>query len=72
MDEEVTFKTALDSRTCYFIRRNGTEMESRYLKPLFKNGRSIIGISEAIALGTKGVVSFLARENCVNSDIYKN
>lgn len=58
MDDEATFTTALDTRTCYFIRRNGTEMEFRYLKPMFKNGRSIIGISEAIALGTKGVVNF--------------
>ncbi len=47
-------------------------MESWYLKPTFKSGRSTIGIWGAIALGLKGPVHFLVKESRMNSDIYIN
>ena len=42
--DEATFKTGLDLRTCYVTRKPGTAMESRYLKPTFKSGRTTLGI----------------------------
>ena len=42
--DEATFETGLDSCTCYVTRRPGTAMESRYLKPTFKSGRTTLGI----------------------------
>ncbi len=47
-------------------------MESRYLKPTFKSGRSTISIWGAIALGLKGPVHFLEKKSRMNSDIYIN
>ena len=47
-------------------------MESRYLKPTFKSGRSSIGIWGAIVLGLKGPVHFLEKKGRMNSDIYIN
>ncbi len=47
-------------------------MESRYLKPILKSGRSTIGIWRSIALGIKGPVHFLEKESRMNSDIYIN
>ena len=70
--DEATFETGLDIRSCYITRRKGTGMESRYLKPTFKSGRSNLGIWGAIALGVKGAMHFLEKENGMNSDIYIN
>ncbi len=36
-------------------------MESQYLKPLFKSGKSTIGILGVIALEVKGTVHFLKK-----------
>ena len=47
-------------------------MESRYLKPTFKSGRSSVGIWGAIVLGLKGPVHFLEKKGRMNSDIYIN
>ena len=47
-------------------------MESRYLKPTFKSGRSTIGIWRAITLGLKGPVHFLQKEGRMNSETYIN
>ena len=47
-------------------------MESRYLKPTFKSGKTTIGIWGAIALGLKGPVHFLQKEERMNSDVYVN
>ena len=70
--DEATFETGLDTRSCYVTRRKGTAMESRYLKPTFKSGRSSVGIWGAIVLGLKGPVHFLEKEGRMNSDIYIN
>ena len=47
-------------------------MESRYLKPTFKSGRSTIGIWGAITLGLNGPVHFLQKEGRMNSEIHIN
>ena len=47
-------------------------MESQYLKPPFKSGKSTIGILGVIALEVKGTVHFLEKEGCINLDIYIN
>ncbi len=70
--DEAKFEAGLDTRSCYITRRNSTAMESRYLKPTFKSGRSTIGIWGDIALGVKGPVHFLEKEGRMNSDIYIN
>ncbi len=70
--DEATFETGLDTRSCYVTRKPGTAMESRYLKPTFKSGRSTIGIWGAITLGLKGPVLFLQKEGQMNSEIYIN
>ena len=70
--DEATFETGLDTRTCYVTRRKGTAMESRYLKPTFKSGRTTIGIRGAITLGLKGPVHLSQKEGRMNSDIYVN
>lgn len=69
---EATFETWLDTRIYYVTRKHGIAMESRYLKPTFKSGRSTIGIWGAITLGSKGPVHFLQKEARMNSDIYIN
>lgn len=40
LTDEAIFETELDLRTCYVTRRAGTAMESRYLRPTFKSGRT--------------------------------
>ena len=45
-------------------------MKSRYLKPIFKSGRSTAGTWRAIALGIRGPMHFLKKERRMNSDIY--
>ncbi len=45
-------------------------MESRYLKPKFKRGRTTLGIWDAITLGKKGPVHFLIKESRITSQIY--
>lgn len=45
-------------------------MESQYLKPIFKSGRTTIDIWRAIALELKGPVHFLQKKKCVKSDVY--
>lgn len=47
-------------------------MESRYLKPTFKSGRTTLGIWGATALGKTGPAHFLIREGCMTSQIYVN
>lgn len=68
--DEATFETGLDTRSCYVTRRPGTAMESRYLKPTFKGGRSTLGIWGAITFGKKGPVHFLAKKGRMTSEIY--
>ena len=68
--DEATFETGLDTRSCYVTRRPGTAMESRYLKPTFKSGRSTLGIWGAITFGKKGPVHFLAKKGRMTSEIY--
>ena len=70
--DEAIFETGLDTRSCYVTRKHGTAMEVRYLKPIFKSGRSSIGIWGAITLGLKGPVHFLQKERRMNSEIYIN
>ena len=70
--DEATFETGLDTRSCYVTRHKGTAMESRYLKPTLKSGRSSVGIWGAIILGLKGPVHFLEKEGRMNSDIFIN
>lgn len=48
---EATFETSWDTHSCYMTQRQGTAMESRYLKPTFKSGKTITGIWKAITLG---------------------
>ncbi len=45
-------------------------MESRYLKPTLKSGRTTLGIWGAIILGKKKHVHFLIEENRMTSQIY--
>ena len=68
--DEATFETGLDTRSCYVTRRKGTAMESRYLKPTFKSGRSTVGIWASIRLGEKGPMLVLNKGRRMNSDIY--
>lgn len=68
--DEATFEAGLDTRPCYATRRPGTAMESRYLKPTFKSGRTVLGIWGAIMLGEKGPVHFLVKNGRMTSEIY--
>ena len=45
-------------------------MESRYLKPTFKSGRSTVGVWASIRLGEKGPMLVLNKGRRMNSDIY--
>ncbi len=47
-------------------------IEFRYLKLIFKSGRSTIGIWEAIAKEVKGHMQFLDKESSMNWNIYIN
>lgn len=70
--DEATFKTGLDSRTCYITCRTGIAMESQYLKSTFKSGRTTLGIWGFITLGKKGLVYFLVKDGRMTSEIYVN
>lgn len=54
--DKATVETGLDTR------RKGTAMESRYLKPTFKSGKSSTGIWGVIVSGFKGSLQFFEKE----------
>ncbi len=62
----------LDTRSCYVTQKHDTAIESWYLKPKFKSGRSSIGIWGTITLGLKRLVYFLQKKKQMNSKIYIN
>lgn len=69
---KITFKTGLDIQNCYIIYKYGDAMKQGYLKLIFKNGQSNIGIWGTITLDLKGLVYFLQKKRCINSEIYVN
>jgi hypothetical protein len=69
---EITFKTSLDTRTCYVSRRKSTIMKTQYLKLSFKSERSILSIWKVIVLRIKNSLHFLQKDDRINFEIYVN
>lgn len=41
---EAIFEIVIDTQSCYVTQKHGNAIEYRYIKPIFKNRRSSIGI----------------------------
>ena len=70
--EKATFETDLDTLSYYVTCYKGPAIEFQYLKSIFKNGKSNVGIWRVIVWGLKGLMHFLEKEGCINLDIYIN
>lgn len=66
------FEMNLDKCLYYVIYYKGIVIKFQYLKSTFKNRKSTIGIQKVIALGIKGLMHFLEKKVCINSNIYIN
>ena len=58
----------MDTRTCYVTRHLCTAMESRYLKPTFKSGRTTLGIWGALTRGKKRAEYSLIKDGRMTSE----
>lgn len=68
--DDAIFETGLDSHICFISWRIDTAMESQYLKPTFKSGKTTMGIWGAILLEKKVLVNFLFKEKRITLQIY--
>ena len=69
---ETTYETELNTRSCYVSRRKKIVMETKYLKPTFKNKQSIINVWKFIIFDTKDLMHVLTKKRRMNSNIYIN